>query len=120
MGHFKSGALKAALLVKALICLATVEDALFTESAIPKSSSRPGKELMFFSKSGESTDLVASHFRSDVVKCVDDTQPEFLALLIFCNRNIFNVSHNSQIMDELALHHKCTGADDFAGLVDCS
>lgn len=70
MRHLQASALEAALQVEAFIPFAAVENA-----------------------------LVAADSGSNVVESLDDLQPELLALLILCHRDVFNVPDNPQIVD---------------------
>lgn len=70
VSHLATGSLVAALNVKALVCFATVENC-----------------------------LVTPNFFGDVVKGINDTKTEFLALLIFIDSNVFNVADRTERMD---------------------
>jgi hypothetical protein len=43
--------------------------------------------------------LVASHLLRDEVQCLDELQSQFLPLLVFGDGNIFDVSHETKVMD---------------------
>lgn len=80
VGHFEASSFETAFDVKPLIGLATVENAFVT------------------------TDLFCH-----MIESLDDSQSQFLALLIFGHSNIFDVADESHVVNELPLH------DDGAG-----
>lgn len=43
--------------------------------------------------------LVASHFLCDEVQGLDDSETELLALLIFCDGDVFNVANEAEIVN---------------------
>nr|POE79469.1 hypothetical protein CFP56_07534 [Quercus suber] len=70
MRHLEPGALEAALDVEALVGLGAVEDR-----------------------------LVATRVLGDVIQRLDDAQPELLALLVFRDRDVFDVAHEAEVVD---------------------
>ena len=40
----------------------------------------------------QETDLRAADLLGDIVECLDDTESEFLTLLVLCHGDIFNVT----------------------------
>lgn len=70
MRHLKPSPLEATLHIETFIRLATVQDA-----------------------------LVTADFRGNEVERLDDLQSELLALLVFGNSNIFDVTDESEVMN---------------------
>lgn len=70
MRHLQSSSLVPTLHIKAFIRFTTVQDT-----------------------------LVASHFLSNEIQCLDELQAEFLALLILCHGNVFDMADKSEVMN---------------------
>src|SRR5690242_3481340 len=56
--------------------------------------------------------LVTPDLLRDKVQCLNNPEPQLLALLVLCNRNVFNVPDKTQLVDELALDDQRAGAND--------
>lgn len=50
-------------------------------------------------ESGLSTNLIASNFLTDEVKSFDNMKTKLFPLLVFCDRNVFNMSNSPTFMD---------------------
>lgn len=72
MGHLQPSASKPALEVKTLVCFAAVENG-----------------------------LVAADLFGDKVESLNQTKTELLALLVFSDGNIFDMTDKSKIMDAI-------------------
>ena len=64
------------------------------------SMAKGGKERTWLGMGGEKereagTHLVAPNLLGDVIQRLDDTQPEFLALLVFPHDDVFDVAHET-------------------------
>lgn len=70
VGHFQTSPLKTALDIEALVGLAAVEDG-----------------------------LVAADLLSDVVECLDQSKTQLLALLVFRDGDILDVTDQAQVVD---------------------
>lgn len=70
MGHLETGSSKAALDVKTFVSLAAVENALVTTSLL-----------------------------GNKVEGLDDSEAEFLALLVLCDSDIFNVADGAKTVN---------------------
>jgi hypothetical protein len=93
MRHLKPSPLEATLHIETFIRLATVQDA-----------------------------LVTADFRGNEVERLDDLQSELLALLVFGNSNIFDVTDESEVMNTTccqewpiirSMFHRVTGVVQF-------
>jgi len=47
------------------------------------------------------TYLVTAHLLGDVVQRLNDSQPQLLALLIFGNSNVFDMTHKAEVVDTI-------------------
>ena len=56
--------------------------------------------------------LIASHLLCQIVQSLYKSQSQFLALLVFGNCDIFDVAHETEAVDELALNDHGTCTDD--------
>ena len=83
MSHLQSGPLEATFDIEALVCLAAIQDR-----------------------------LIAAYLFGNMVECLDDPQPKFLALLVLCNSDVLNVTHKTHVVDKLALNNYGAGAND--------
>ena len=63
------------------------------------------------------TYLITPNLLSNEIQRLDNPQPQLLPLLIFRDRNILNMPHQPQIMNEVALNDERACADDFGGAI---
>jgi hypothetical protein len=61
--------------------------------------------------------LVTTHSLRHAIQRLNNTQPQFLALLVLRHGDVLDVAHQTHVVDELALDDDGAGADDGGGLV---
>lgn len=115
--HFQTGTLEPALDIEALIRLRAVKDGLYIESSaqMPDQCRTPHKAQTAWRAAN--TYLVAPDLLSDIIQRLNDPQTQLLPLLSLLDRNVLDVAHQTQRVDELALHDQAPRAHDAARAV---